>query len=652
MDGANPSKIKPSMEMNTTNPSSSSLNQKEFRTVLFRALFFPLVSAFGLALLIAWQIRVLVDTTEWVDRSQQVISQSHRVQKLLADMETSVRGFALTGHKDYLSPYEEARFELESALEKITALLDENGEQQKRVAAVKELSQQWASRYADITIRHFRQGKDLYDPEIGRKFMEEMRTELLHLAQTATIQREERFERAETMARVFSGTGVLFTLSIGFFLALSARRQIFRLTDLYQRSLTERNALLQSETHRSHQLQALSEAAVTLNSTLDLSERLKLITLQARQIIGAHQATTAIFLEQDWDKARSAVSLSEKYEKWKDREPQLQRSDLHNLVCRQGRALRLTQLELEQHYAWKDLHRDSALRPPLRGWLAAPLVGQDGKNLGLIQLSDRFEGDFTAEDEIILVQISQIASVAIENARLFESQQEAVRTRDEFLSIASHELKTPLTSLKLQVQLLGKTLAKLEPALRERLHTYLEQSVKSVDRIAHLVDDMLDISRISAGRLTLQKEKFDLSQLVNEISDRLMPLLQQSKCELHFGASESVLGQWDRFRIDQVATNLITNAVKYGAGAPIEVHVKQEDDHASISVRDHGIGIAKEYHEKIFQRFERLSSNSSVAGMGLGLYIARQIVEMHGGNILVKSEPGQGAEFEVQLPLQ
>jgi signal transduction histidine kinase len=164
------------------------------------------------------------------------------------------------------------------------------------------------------------------------------------------------------------------------------------------------------------------------------------------------------------------------------------------------------------------------------------------------------------------------------------------------------------------------------------------------------VDDMLDISRLSTGRLTLQKEKFDLVSLTSEVIERLRPHLEEAKCEVIFTAGEKFEGQWDRFRIDQVLTNLLTNAAKYAPGKPIEVEITQGAGEAIIRVKDQGKGIAPKDHERIFQRFERSESSQDVRGMGLGLFIVKEIVDMHQGRIQVISDLGKGAEFVVRLP--
>ncbi|MEW6055092.1 MAG: PAS domain-containing sensor histidine kinase [Bdellovibrionota bacterium] len=235
-----------------------------------------------------------------------------------------------------------------------------------------------------------------------------------------------------------------------------------------------------------------------------------------------------------------------------------------------------------------------------------------------------------------------------------ERLETAVKSRDEFLSIASHELKTPLTSLKLQVQMRKRAIEKQgaqAPFTLERLRQMVEDDEKQINRLNQLVDDMLDITRITAGKLTLQTELVDLCALIQEVTDRFAPQLEAAGCQVFFDADCKVEGQWDLYRIEQVFINLLTNAMKYGAGKPIQIKVSAADGIAKLAVRDYGVGIAAEDHERIFLQFERAISASEVSGLGLGLYIVRQIVEAHGGRILLESKLGEGSLFKVELPI-
>ncbi len=260
---------------------------------------------------------------------------------------------------------------------------------------------------------------------------------------------------------------------------------------------------------------------------------------------------------------------------------------------------------------------------------------------------------YDKDDLDIARELAERAAYAMENARLFSQVATALRTRDEFLSIASHELKTPLTSMKLQTQLtqlLGARDEKSAYAI-EKMKKFIEHTDHQINRLNRLVDDMLDVSRVSTGNLPLRPEPFNLSVLICEVVDRLGPLFLSAGCTVTLKVPDEITGTWDRYRLEQVIVNLLTNSAKYGAGKPIEIEAWVRGDNAVMIVRDSGRGIAKEDQERIFQRFERAVKAKDFSGLGLGLYITHQIVKMHQGNISVESELGHGAKFIVTLPL-
>ena len=242
-----------------------------------------------------------------------------------------------------------------------------------------------------------------------------------------------------------------------------------------------------------------------------------------------------------------------------------------------------------------------------------------------------------------------------ELARAKDQAELAVRARDQFLSVASHELKTPLTSLKLQVQMRKRSLTRPTAAQSfslEKIPALLENDERQIDRLTRLVDDMLDISRIANGKLKLIKEEMDLGQLVHEVVQRHAHQFESIGSELTFESESGVSGRWDRDRLDQVLTNLLTNALKYGAGKPVHVSVRTAGDIALFSVRDRGIGMDPRDHSRIFEQYERAVAPGSIAGLGLGLHIVKQILLAHGGRISVASALGEGSTFTVELPRQ
>jgi PAS domain S-box-containing protein len=247
-----------------------------------------------------------------------------------------------------------------------------------------------------------------------------------------------------------------------------------------------------------------------------------------------------------------------------------------------------------------------------------------------------------------MLEVGQRAALALENSRLYREAQVAVQVRDEFLAVAGHELRTPLTALLMHVQSLHRSVRPDEsaPKLKQRL----EKAAASGERLEKLINQMLDVSRITAGRLKLEPEAMSLDELVREVVERSSELATRSRTPITLRLDSQVVGQWDPLRLDQVVTNLVSNAIKYGGGKPIEVEVRRDTEHAVLRVIDHGIGIEPNQQRKIFERFERAVASREYGGFGLGLWIARQIVDTSGGTIQVQSEPGCGATFTVTLP--
>jgi PAS domain S-box-containing protein len=241
-----------------------------------------------------------------------------------------------------------------------------------------------------------------------------------------------------------------------------------------------------------------------------------------------------------------------------------------------------------------------------------------------------------------------------ERKQIEEAVRGALQARNEFISVASHELKTPITSIRMQIQVMDRAFKKDGPGAIEpkQLAHMFELSTRQLDRLTRLVEDMLDISRISTGRLSMEMAEHDMSQLIADIAERFESDCAAAGCELRCRIEPTLTGYFDSFRFEQVVTNLLSNAVKYGAGKPIEVQLRMKTpERVVFQVRDFGMGISKEAQARIFNRFERAVSGTGISGLGLGLYIVKNIVDAHGGSVQVESEPGQGALFTVELPI-
>ena len=241
-----------------------------------------------------------------------------------------------------------------------------------------------------------------------------------------------------------------------------------------------------------------------------------------------------------------------------------------------------------------------------------------------------------------------------ERERLLEELQAALCARDDFLMVASHELRTPLTSLQLTASSVLRQLHRPDghmlpaPVLDERMRTIKRQ----LDRLEQLINALLDVSRIGAGRLALQLERVDLVEVAGEVLARLRDEAARQNVALRLQAPQSVVGTWDRSRLDQILTNLVTNAIKYGQGKPVDVVMTAAGDSVEVRVIDRGIGVDPTQQERIFGKFERAASQRNYGGLGLGLWITRELVELMHGQVRVESTPGDGATFIVSLPYE
>lgn len=237
---------------------------------------------------------------------------------------------------------------------------------------------------------------------------------------------------------------------------------------------------------------------------------------------------------------------------------------------------------------------------------------------------------------------------------LLSKAEKSIQMRDDFLSVASHELKTPLTPIKLEIQLVKQYLQFANKDIVPKfdlIMKHLLDADKQFDRFLKLVANLLDVSLISADRLILEREKVDLSRLIEEVCQSFAREYEINGVTLSTHIENNIVGSFDKIRIEQVVVNLLSNALKYGSGKPVELSLQKEKDKINLSVKDQGIGIAKDDQKKLFEKFERIAPVKNYPGMGLGLYISNNIVKAHHGRIKVESEPKHGTNFIVEIPL-
>jgi PAS domain S-box-containing protein len=403
-------------------------------------------------------------------------------------------------------------------------------------------------------------------------------------------------------------------------------------------------------------LEAQAEASRAFASGLDEGATLETVARRLAELIGDGSLIRLVSPDGGW-LVPAAVHHPDPVREALRREvlqtaPQRVGEGITARVLATGETLRIPELTLEFIHAnmkpeyWPYLDGATSM-------LIAPLARR-GQVFGHLTLTRDLGGPaYTREDEALLDDLAHRAAQAIENARLYGQAQAAVVARDEFLSIASHELRTPLTSLRLALENLRRVTARdgVTSVPGGAVDRVLTASERAGQRLEKLVEALLDVSRIHMGRLELDVAEVELGAVVTEAAAGLADELEQAGSTLDL-RGEPVTGRWDALRIGQVVVNLLANAVKYGAGKPVEIRYGAAEGRAFIQVHDHGIGVAEADQRHIFERFERAVSSQNYGGLGLGLYIVKRIVEAHGGSIRVESTPGAGAVFLVDLPRQ
>lgn len=286
---------------------------------------------------------------------------------------------------------------------------------------------------------------------------------------------------------------------------------------------------------------------------------------------------------------------------------------------------------------------------PIKSYLAVPVVSRTGDVLGGLFFGHSRAGIFTEQDERLMGALAAQAATAIDNASLYSKATQAIELRDTFLSVASHELKTPLTSIYLQFEILKRSTLKTSQNDPKVINLF-DRFQSQLERLTRLINELLDVTRIASGKMNLHLERVELEGIVRDICANFESEAVQKGSPISLTVKEPVVGNWDQNRVEQVVMNLVSNAIKYGNKKPIAVTIFKTDKYAMVQIKDNGLGIAPEDQGRIFQRFERAIESNSISGLGLGLFICNEIILRHGGNIKVESTLGEGSTFTIRLP--
>jgi signal transduction histidine kinase/ActR/RegA family two-component response regulator len=396
-------------------------------------------------------------------------------------------------------------------------------------------------------------------------------------------------------------------------------------------------------------LRQLAKATRSISDARGVDSVLDALATESRNLIGAHQAISSLTDERFGDPVVRSVSFSENYANaWSGDLRQID-TEAITRIAKSTPLLRLTQPELEAHVAWRGQSTPESRRPSLRGWLSAPLTGRDGGPVGLIHLSDKIEGEFTEDDETLLFQLAQIASIALENARLCQSLRQSEKQKDEFLATLAHELRNPLAAITNAVALI-----RLSPS-GQHVDWGIELIGRQVRGLARLIDELIDVSRLTRGKIELRFELLDVAKVIHQAVQTVQPFIDERRHELTIKKEPGVLRiRADPIRLEQVLVNLLSNAAKFtDPGGKIGLTAETGKDEIVFRVTDNGQGVPAESLVSIFDLFAQGDRNlaRSEGGLGIGLTLVKRLVALHGGSVEAHSAGlDKGTEFIVRLP--
>jgi PAS domain S-box-containing protein len=711
--------------------------QKSINFLVTRFTSVIILIIIGFVALIVWQFHSFSNADVSVRHTHDVIHAIEEARAQLVDMETGMRGYALTGTKEFLEPYYLSEKKLYSTIGNLKNLVTDNHSQELRSIAFNKSVQTWKDYAADrINLRKndkniIESKKALEEQAHGKIIMDDLRKQLNELQNEEInllqIRRDKLRNNYQFFLTILVSTG-LFLICIVIILFRSHLKAVSFLHHNLLNSSVEAFEQMELSEGKFRAITELAPQFVWMsngkgNITYSNSNLKEFMGVEQPELLGEKWLSQLHpdDREQTLSNWKSCIDTGKKYEiefrvknkdgdysyflnkaapildpatgkvnRWigisvditgrKTIEDELKRtSDLLKLIMSstddviyiKDRAsnmlycnpmlLRLLNTTEENLYGKNDIEflgpgnggeetmkNDAKIMSTGKAEsVEEAVIWHDG--IKRIYLSQKYPWFDRSGNVIGLIGLSR----DISNIKLTQVQlEEAIKTRDDFLSVASHELKTPLSSLKLQAQFIQKLFAneKFEELTLPRLKKFVDLTDKQVERLDRLVEDILDISRIRSGKLNMNPVRVTLNEIILGVVERLKPSMDNSGTPVQLNLEANVLGIWDKMRLEQVITNLLTNAMRYGDHKPVSLKLSLEDGTALLKIKDEGIGMDKETLNKIFQQFER-GVSIDISGLGLGLFITRQIIELHGGKIWAESEgKNRGSTFYVRLP--
>lgn len=411
---------------------------------------------------------------------------------------------------------------------------------------------------------------------------------------------------------------------------------------------------IEDQRHSFEVLKTINEMGRILSAELDLTRLVQTVTHAATKLSGAESAAFFYNVSNKKEKYYQLYTLSGASNQVFSHFPMPKHLESFNPIFDNKVTFRSVDLQQDARFEKRPPYSEIPLgHLPVISYLAVPVISRSGEVLGGLVLGHSKANMFSDQEEELVKGLAAQAAIALDNAKLYQQSKDAIQLRDDFLSIASHELKTPLTAMKIQTEMFYKKLAKssteaLNPDSTLRLVNRMD---RGLNRLIRLVSDMIDISQIQIGKFSIHPTPLPIESVIQEAMEQLQSEFSNACIELKMKLSPGLIALLDRSRFKQVITNLSINAIRYAPNNPILLTLNRKGNFAEIRFQDHGPGIPKADREKIFEPFERLVSADEVSGMGLGLYISKEIIEAHQGIIRVDSENCSGACFIIELPI-
>lgn len=459
------------------------------------------------------------------------------------------------------------------------------------------------------------------------------------------VRNSERVEHFETMRRTKSGAEIPLSLTIS--PIRNEQGQVIGASKIARDISRQKIAEERLQNYAEH-MEILNSIGQTISADLDTQGILQKVTDATTQLTGAEFGAFFHNMVDEKGESYTLYTLSgaprEAFEKF----PMPRNTKVFGPTFRGEGIVRSDDITKDPRYGKNAPYYGKPQgHLPVVSYLAVPVTSKNGEVIGGLFFGHSKPAKFKQEHEQLVAGVAAQAAVALDNAKLYEEIRILNAKKDEFIGLASHELKTPVTSINGYLQIIERGLTE-----NDRNKAFINKARTQVNKLTTLIEDLLDVSKIQTGKLPFSYTEFDLAGILIDITDMMQQNNLTHKIELHYNQQPIMLSA-DQQRIEQVLINLINNAIKYSPGANnIIIDAELKDKKVSVSVQDFGIGIEKDQHDRIFSRFYRVENLAAhMSGLGIGLYISHQIIERHKGRMWVESEPGKGSTFIFELPV-